>query len=269
VSSPQQTPEPNPTTPESPRNHNLAKAREHLRKHFGARYDARIRELERTAAPAPVVSAAPAPAAPVNASARIQLAPLTAAPSALSADDLERIDNLAEVVADLDKRDEATAAIYEDDSGVVSFRGQKYPKGDPVKIATTLKLFENRRAKKAARTREKTRLRVEKLRAKRAAAKGKKAASPVPSKLAVKAMLSTLKIAIKKRAPTDRFLQNLIGREQELVRFRIIMLAGDFPDRVFAKRYSAATGTVIDRHQALRLRHIVERLLAPGGVWHR
>jgi hypothetical protein len=223
---------------------------------------------------------APAPA--VNASANIQLSPMTVAATATSAatvmvapiapaDDLDADD--LETLADLERKAEPSDP-YEDEPGVVSFRGRKFPKGDPAKIGATLKLFENRRAKKAARTREKTRLRVKKLRANEAAAlaaeKAKKAASPLPSKQAIKAMLKALEKAVAKRASTDRFLEKLVGRERAYVRFRLILeLDRKASNADVAALYSQRTGTAMNRNQAKRRRYVVDKLLAPGGCWHR
>jgi hypothetical protein len=136
----------------------------------------------------------------------------------------------------------------------------------PKRLTPFLQYMQRKREKIAAKAREKTRKRVQRHRTALAPKKAKKAPSSLPS---VKVLLKKLQKAVAERAPTDRFLQTLIGREREFVRFRIIMLGGDAPDSDLAKRYTSYTGMAINRHQALRMRRVVEKLLAPGGVWNR
>jgi hypothetical protein len=86
------------------------------------------------------------------------------------------------------------------------------------------------------------------------------------------AALQSLKISIQ-RAPKDRFLQKLKGREVKVLKFWRIMehahrQPGKVTDTKLAELFKAKCGTAMTPVQAKELRGTVEKLLAPGGVWH-
>lgn len=144
------------------------------------------------------------------------------------------------------------------------------PKASLERIAALKRMFANDKAKKADRRRKKTRARVKKLRAKRKPALPVPVVAPIPP---LKAMVAALEKIVAHRAPTDRFLQNLEGREREIVRFWLVLqLARRTPDKLsdadLAAMYVTRTGRPMSRHQAKRARRIVEKLLA-AGVWTR
>jgi hypothetical protein len=86
-------------------------------------------------------------------------------------------------------------------------------------------------------------------------------------------MLKKLQKAVAERARSDRFLEKLVGREYKVMRFRLILgLAQRQPGKVSDAKVAAVcadkTGEPMNRHQARRLRNVVEKLLAPGGIWN-
>jgi hypothetical protein len=195
---------------------------------------------------------------------------------------------LEAVVADLDESDEATAAIYDDEPGVVWINGQKFRKGDPKCMAPFRRYMDRRAAEDEAADRQREADRAAAKVAKRAGDKERKhksrekakvatasAPAPLPSKEdESRALLKALRTAIAASSPTDYFLQSLIDREQELVRFWLVSVQarrtpGKNTDAKVAKLYTSTIGKPVNRHQALRLRHVVEQLLSPGNVWHR
>mgnify|MGYP001041607719 FL=1 len=124
---------------------------------------------------------------------------------------------------------------------------------------------------KAERKARKEKLRAPERRAKTAERVRKHRTS---SKSLNRQRLDTLKKATA-RASGDRFLEKLVGRERDLVRFWIILtdarkrFGPGASDRVIADHYRRFTGTPMDRNGAFRCRHIIQKLEAAGGVWHR
>jgi hypothetical protein len=222
--------------------------------------------------------------------------PATVAPAPSPIETVEPIPDpatkaeLEAVVADLDESDEATAAIYDDEPGVVWINGQKFRKGDPKCMAPFRRYMDRRAAEDEAADRQREADRAAAKVAKRAGDKERKhksrekanaakvatasAPAPLPSKDESRELLKALRTAIAASSPTDYFLQSLIDREQELVRFWLVSVQarrtpGKNTDAKVAKLYTSTIGKPVNRHQALRLRHVVEQLLSPGNVWHR
>jgi hypothetical protein len=222
--------------------------------------------------------------------------PATVAPAPSPIETVEPIPDpatkaeLEAVVADLDESDEATAAIYDDEPGVVWINGQKFRKGDPKCMAPFRRYMDRRAAEDEAADRQREADRAAAKVAKRAGDKERKrksrekanaakvatasAPAPLPSKDESRELLKALRTAIAASSPTDYFLQSLIDREQELVRFWLVSVQarrtpGKNTDAKVAKLYTSTIGKPMNRHQALRLRHVVEQLLSPGNVWHR
>jgi hypothetical protein len=222
--------------------------------------------------------------------------PATVAPAPSPIETVEPIPDpatkaeLEAVVADLDESDEATAAIYDDEPGVVWINGQKFRRGDPKCMAPFRRYMDRRAAEDEAADRQREADRAAAKVAKRAGDKERKhksrekanaakvatasAPAPLPSKDESRELLKALRTAIAASSPTDYFLQSLIDREQELVRFWLVSVQarrtpGKNTDAKVAKLYTSTIGKPMNRHQALRLRHVVEQLLSPGNVWHR